>query len=88
MIEIVLTAFCIACTAVYLTKLNPVYQYIIKFLNIDKRPLNCPLCLATWLSVAYTVAFYTHLTIIFIAPVSAVIALILEKLIVMLSAYL
>ncbi|MEJ5092796.1 hypothetical protein GEO21_22390 [Sphingobacterium faecium] len=88
MIEIVLTAFCIACTAVFLTKLNPVYQYIIKFLNIDKRPFNCPLCLANIIAIAYTIAFYTHLTMLFICPVSAVIALILEKLIVMLSAYL
>lgn len=81
MINILLTALFIAITAIFNTKFNPTYSFITKKIKLNKPPFTCSLCLAFWLAVIYVIGKYDGLDTLFIMPLSAVFAVIIERLI-------
>ncbi|WP_099369852.1 hypothetical protein [Sphingobacterium sp. 1.A.5] len=88
MIEIILLAIGIAMTAVFFANYNDPYLWVIDKLKMKPKPWQCSKCLGWWLGFACTIFMYSHLAMLLLAPMSALLAIAIEKLMVMLSAYL
>ncbi len=84
MIDILLISLYIACTAVFFTNYNAPYLSLLDRLRLNRKPLNCALCLSWWLGIAYTIATYSSLAMLMIAPMGALFAIIIERLVKML----
>lgn len=72
-------AFITACTAVFMVEYNNPYMAIIEDLKLYRKPFNCIKCTAWWLGVVVTIACWTHLMCLMIAPMSALFAIVIEK---------
>lgn len=81
MIDILLIAVYIACTAVFFTNYNTPYLSLLDRLKAPSKPFRCALCFSWWLGIAYTIACYTHLAMTMIAPLSALLAIVIERLV-------
>lgn len=75
-------------TGIFFTNYNTPYLNLLDKFKLNKRPFNCALCFSWWLGVAYTVACYSNLTMIFIAPMAALLAIVVERLVKMLPVIL
>ncbi len=55
--------------------INPVYQLILIWLKIEKKPFTCPLCMAWWIGILLPIILwdYQYLIVAFTAPLVAII---------------
>ena len=83
-IDVLLIALYVAMTAVFMVNFNQPYLEILKKLKLDRKPMNCALCFSWWLGVIMTIAMYSNVCNIMIAPMSALLAIAIEKLVKML----
>ncbi|WP_313235717.1 hypothetical protein [Sphingobacterium multivorum] len=84
MIEILIITIIIACTAVFMTSYNEPYFKLLEKLKLKRKPFTCAKCTAWWLGVILTIPMWTNIMCLFIAPVSALLAIVIEKLVKML----
>lgn len=71
----------IALTAVFFTSYNDPYLKILKWSKLDIPPLNCKVCFAWWLGIAYSIIMYSNPASLMIAPASAMLAIYIDKVI-------
>ena len=64
MIELV-TAVKLILAVAFIVDYSGVYEKTLDFLNINKKPFNCSLCMSFWISVILLLTNYGVLTIYF-----------------------
>lgn len=84
MIDILLIALYIAITAVFMTNYNQPYFYFLNKIKMNRKPLNCALCFSFWLGVVYTILMYTNVVYLLLPYTSAMLAILIEKVVKML----
>ncbi|MBA8985970.1 hypothetical protein HNP72_001104 [Sphingobacterium soli] len=81
MIEYLLISLMIGITGVFMTNYNPPYISLLEKIKLNKPPMNCTKCFSWWLGILFTIILYTHPIMILIAPCSALLAIVIERLV-------
>ena len=71
-------------TAVFITNYNQPYLNFLNKIKMNRKPLNCALCFSFWLGVVYTILMYTNVVYLMLPFVSALLAIVIERVVKML----
>lgn len=83
MIDVISISFIIACSAVFMANYNEPYLWLVKKLNLNRKPFNCVLCLSWWIGIIYSITSSpsNEYLMLFLAPMSGFLAVIIERLV-------
>lgn len=59
--------------------INPVYQYLLDKLKLNKKPFNCVYCLSFWLGCIYSMFNYNSIVVLIVPFAASFVASLMER---------